>query len=962
MGRITAGAGYDYLTRDVATSRHDYYTGKGEAPGVWSGRGAALLELAGEVDADDMAALYGRFVDPRTVGGVRLPSGRMQHETVLGRKVSVRTRADGSVSEPIAAFDVTFSPSKSVSVLWATASDERVRNAVVAAHERAVAVGLDYLEDFAGHTRAGVAGVRRVAGEGLIIAQFRHRTARSTSPTERIGDPQLHSHCAILNRVCDADGTWRTLDSKAIYRHAHAAGALYAATLERELQAQLGVSWVATDDRVPMRDISDIPDAAIARWSSRRHQLLARFDELLDSWWQVHGRSPTRDERAAMMDRATLESRRPKTKGDVDLHEHWRAELSPSEQACIDAAVRAEVPSDGGRLPAVSQQLTVAVFDALHDQRAWWNRAHVFAEIARLVDTATREVIEVEVERFIAGCIALEPDDDDMYAEWDASKFTSKVIIDAERRVLDATSRPAEWRVAAIDGDGLGDDQLSAVEGICAGESVLTTVIGPAGSGKTTMLRAAAESYRAAGRDVVVLALSAAAARVVTEETGLPATTIAAWKVGQIKLPRGGLVLVDEASMVPTLILDQVAWTARAHRSRIALVGDYAQMGAPEAGGLLRDLAATPTARQMVAVRRFRQQWERDASIRLRERDSDVVADYLEHGRLVEVITAEARDRAVDAWYADHASGLDTLIVVDTNQDAFDVAGACQARLVAAELVGERVGAVAGRGVVHVGDLIQTRDNTRELATSDGERVLNREVWRVTGVDGHGRVLAVHTRQHGRRVAITPEYAAEHVVLAYATTLAGAQGRTTDTGHVLVTPRTTAQALYVGMTRGRQTNHAHVIVDRHDHDEFALGDRTLEAAFRSAVTREPESQLSATTVARRWADGERARLNARVADRQRQLVVNWWRARQTRLPLWAPLVLRGHHEAVIQLMIGRPTTSWDPALAAAMCGIDWTENGAGERFLKQLATAVAGSIAAPVATPPAMGRGRGVGR
>ena len=69
VGVITAGRGYDYLTKEVATSKHDYYTGTGETPGRWAGRGAALLGLAGEVDADDMAALYGRFVVPSTAGG-----------------------------------------------------------------------------------------------------------------------------------------------------------------------------------------------------------------------------------------------------------------------------------------------------------------------------------------------------------------------------------------------------------------------------------------------------------------------------------------------------------------------------------------------------------------------------------------------------------------------------------------------------------------------------------------------------------------------------------------------------------------------------------------------------------------------------------------------------------------------------------------------------------------------------
>ena len=83
VGRISAGVGYDYLTKDVATSKHDYYAGHGEAPGVWSGRGLGALGLSGEVAADDMAHLYGRFVDPRTAGTV--------HEEVLGRAVSART-------------------------------------------------------------------------------------------------------------------------------------------------------------------------------------------------------------------------------------------------------------------------------------------------------------------------------------------------------------------------------------------------------------------------------------------------------------------------------------------------------------------------------------------------------------------------------------------------------------------------------------------------------------------------------------------------------------------------------------------------------------------------------------------------------------------------------------------------------------------------------------------------------
>lgn len=76
VGRVSAGVGYDYLTKEVATSKHDYYAGNGEAAGVWSGRGVGALGLSGEVAAVEMAHLYGRFVDPRTAGA--------EDEVVLG--------------------------------------------------------------------------------------------------------------------------------------------------------------------------------------------------------------------------------------------------------------------------------------------------------------------------------------------------------------------------------------------------------------------------------------------------------------------------------------------------------------------------------------------------------------------------------------------------------------------------------------------------------------------------------------------------------------------------------------------------------------------------------------------------------------------------------------------------------------------------------------------------------------
>lgn len=943
VGRVTArggpNGGHRYYLNSVARGRHDYYTGAGEAPGVWTGRGRGLLGLEGIVDADVMDTLYGRFVDPRTAGGQRAADGRMIPETVLGRTVSPRPRKDGTVAEPLEALDVTFSPSKSVSVLWATASNAGVRDAVLRAHEVAVRAGLDYLEDTVGHSRAGVNGVRRVEGEGLIIAQFRHRSARATRPGERAGDPQLHSHCAVFNRIKCIDGTWRTLDSHAVYRHAHAAGAFYGAVLEQELIARLGVRWLAPQDgtRLQMRDIDGIPADVIAAMSSRRADIMDEYEQRLVEWHTEIGRTPTRAEASKMLDDATLKSRRRKAHGDGDLHQQWRAQLTPADQAAIDTVTAQAQPSAGGRLEAGSEQLLVAVAAVLHGQRATWSRPHVFAEISRLIDTPTREAIEIETERFLTGCINLEPDNDDTYAQWDATRYTSREIFAAEARVLAAANTPSRWSIPTVEVAGLtlGDDQTEAVTALTSGRFEVATVIGPAGAGKTTMLRSVAAAYEAAGRPITVLALAAAAARVVTEETGVAASTIAAWRVGNVRLPRDGLVVIDEASMVPTLTLDQIIRVATAYRCRVALIGDYAQMSSPEAGGLLRDLACEPSATQMVAVRRFTALWERTTSIRLRAKDPDVTATYLDHDRLTGVTVDDAINTAAAAWILDTLAGKDALIVADTNAMAADVSARCQALLAINGRLGVRVGTDADDNAIYIGDTIQTRENTSALVTNDGERVTNRDVWRVTGRNHDGSLTAVHARRP-TQVMITQNYLEAHVQLAYCVTPAGAQGRTTDTGSIIVTPRTSAQSLYVGMTRGRASNRAFVVTNGHDHDEFNLGNLTIATAFSAAVTR-GDSEKSAHATTTQWSAAAPARQHTRDDDRRRDAALTWWTHRQQQLPHLVRYGLRSCHHLVIDDLARRKPADWSRAINAALGHTDWRDRRAGTQFIERLA-------------------------
>ncbi len=361
-------------------------------------------------------------------------------------------------------------------------------------------------------------------------------------------------------------------------------------------------------------------------------------------------------------------------------------------------------------------------------------------------------------------------------------------------------------------------------------------------------------------------------------------------------------MIVDEASMVPTLVLDELVAATRRAGCRLTLVGDYAQMGAPEAGGLLHDLAAHPATVHLTSVRRFRNEWERDASTRLRNRDTSVIDDYLRHGRLRPIWSGIADIVVVDAWHTGITAGRDTIVVTDTADLAATMSAACQQRLLdTGHLTGPSIGVAADGNPVYVGDLIQTRRNTRELATSDGRRVLNRDVWRITDSTPDGGLVAVNTRA-GHTVTITPEYTAADVVLAYATTIAGAQGRTADCGHVLVTPNTSAQALYVGMTRGRESNIAHVVCDGHDHQELGLGDRSPRDAFAAAMQRDPDGNLSAHTIAERWHTERPARNAARTADRQLQQAETFWNKQLCSLPTRLQHELAGEHTAIVRVL------------------------------------------------------------
>ncbi len=257
LHKLTAGDGYTYLTRQVASadqrragqSLADYYAATGNPPGRWLGAGAHDLDLTGVVGEAQMRALFGRGEHPDSdrLVAAALAAGASLLEARRAGRLGVPFSPDDA-RQTVAGFDLVFTPVKSVSLLWAL-GDDAVRRAVEDAHHAAVADAIGWLERNAVFTRIGAGGALQVETQGLIAAAFDHRESR-------LGDPDLHTHVAVANKVravvdkADGSPRWLSIDARTLYAAAVAASERYNTRLEDNLRRALGVHFVERADTV----------------------------------------------------------------------------------------------------------------------------------------------------------------------------------------------------------------------------------------------------------------------------------------------------------------------------------------------------------------------------------------------------------------------------------------------------------------------------------------------------------------------------------------------------------------------------------------------------------------------------------------------------------------------------------------------------------------------------------------
>ena len=897
MRVMSAGTGYQYLlksvvagdgNRSLSTPLTRYYTEEGTPPGRWLGSGLhavadGTLQQDDPVREQQLALLLGLGRDPvsgdplgrafPTYGGLtervaarvsELSAAQSDEERAASVATIEAEEIEAGGKRAVAGYDFTFSVPKSVSVLWGVA-DAGTQALIVDAHHEAVAEVLDFLEREIATTRRGVnAGDGAVAQAdivGIIATAFDHWDSR-------LGDPQLHTHVVISNKVkTSQDGRWRSLDGRPLHAAVVALSEHYNAVLADRMTRTFGIEWEQRSrgkDRTPAWELTPVSEDLIREFSSRSRAIDLEKDRLIAQYVAERGRRPSSAEIIRLRARATLTTRPEKQiRSLADLTDEWRGRadliLGTGAAAWAGRIARADVARPALRADDIALDLIegvgVRVVGVVSEKRSTWRHWNLWSEasrqtmgwrfassedreaaVAMIVDAAKSQSLPLTPPELAFSPEEFRRDDDTtLFRSRHSVVFTSAELLAAEDRLLirsEATDAPVldldvlkRLTDTAERVHLLSSVQAEALARIAVSGRQVDLLVGPAGAGKTTAMRALHDAWTSehGAGSVVGLAPSAAAAQVLADDLGAPCENTAKWlhshDRGAATFRPGQLVIIDEATLAGTMSLDRLTALATDAGAKVLLVGDWAQLQSVDAGGAFALLAsARPDTPELTDVQRFTNEWEKLASLDLRFGRTDVIATYLGHDRVREGATTEMIDAAYAAWRADVGAGMASVLVTDASQSVIELNQRARAeRLLDGDTVAGSEVLLADSTQASEGDVVITRRNDRRLHTRRGGWVRNGDRWQVTGVnqDGSLRVQRLGQGSEGE-VALPASYVAEHVDLGYAVTAHRAQGLTVDTSHVVVSGSTTRENFYVSMTRGRKSNIAYVALDRPD--------------------------------------------------------------------------------------------------------------------------------------------------
>ncbi len=802
----TPAANAGYYSRQTA-----YYAKEGgvEPRGVWyAPTGDLGLSDGALVDADLFERLFaGKDADGQSLvtnGGGRL--------------------------DRVPAFDVTLSAPRSVSLAWAL-GDEATRAAIEAAHARAVRQTLEMLEREAAFARRGRGG-ERIERVALTAATFRHGESRPAEHADGVifADPNLHTHCVVLNLATRGDGSVGALHSTVLRDWKMAAGAVYHAALAAGV-TDAGFSL----DRIGRNgtfEIAGIGDDAIQYFSARRQEIVEELAE-----------AGVESGNAAVLAAAVAKTTRAaKTAGSLSREKAWSAAASRiGFDVEVSLSSAAEPEPDGQSPETLLTERLAALPARLTETRSVLDRRDLFRAVGEaLVGTGFgSERVETEADRLLADGLFVEIGRDRLKLP----RYSTPEMIRIECEIVEMAAGFAAKQGFAVDREklgaecgrkGLSDEQTTAVLNATRPQRV-AVIEGAPGTGKTTLLSPAVEAWKDAGYRVIGAATAWRVANALRDDLAIESRATASWlalaQQGKPFLDAETVLIVDEAGLLSSRDMHDLLFNARESGAKVLLVGDRDQLQAIGAGSGLRLVAHAVDTVKVTTIVRQHEAWAREAVTAFGAGDAKAALNaFVERGFLTEVDGQAAAIRAVVDRVEDTLIGghpETALVLARTNAEVTAIGREVRGRLRDHGIVtGEDVAVTTVTPSGHAACLaLATGDRIRFLARNDDLGVVNGTVGTIMNMFVTGEStsaqpsskIMIEARIGDRTVRFsTADIADEHgrakLGWAYASTLYGAQGMTVDRAAVLLTPAFDRHDIYVAASRARKETA--LIVDR----------------------------------------------------------------------------------------------------------------------------------------------------
>jgi conjugative relaxase-like TrwC/TraI family protein len=590
--KILTGKNIDRLANYYEEAADDYYSKEGDFSS-WQGKGAALLNLSGSVDAKQLKAL------------------------LLGKIDSIQARqfTRSDLKERIG-IDLTFSAPKSVSMQALIDGDQHI----IKAHDASVKKALMVAEERA-LARKKIKGKSRVEPTGnLIVATFRHETSREK-------DPQLHTHAVVMNLTHRSDGKWCALKNDEIIKSTRYLGAVYRSELALTLKS---LGYEIRHGRDGMFELAHISRKQIKAFSLRAKQV---EDALLNKG--LDRRTATTSEKQ----QATLNTRAPKTPSNRDeIFNDW---VSRAKALDIEFSP-GKHPNNKEGHDALEQTSKLAAKRAVKFAINHLTERQSILQESKLLDTALSQAmghatlrdIEQEIQHQItsgyliinAPCYKLADEKEDGCAktvsDWIKSlankgisqdtlknrvldaiengrlirieaRYTTQTALEIEKRILciEKTGRhsvlpifPDDASIEPLKACGFNQSQMNSAQLILTTTNRVVGIQGIAGSGKSYLLSQVKLLAESQGFKIKALAPYGSQVKAL-RELGIPANTLASFLRGKDKhINANTLVILDEAGVVPARLMEQTLKLIEKQAARMVMIGDTHQTKAIEAG------------------------------------------------------------------------------------------------------------------------------------------------------------------------------------------------------------------------------------------------------------------------------------------------------------------------------------------------------------------------------------------